>query len=136
MRSMAAVVALAAFGLALQPAAAQDRMPPIPAGKLTDAQKKAIDEFKAARSADTSGPFIPLLRSPEVMSRARDGRLPAVSQRSAAAAQGARHLAHGPSVDAELRVERARPAGASGGVARRHRRRHRGRPPAGAEGRR
>jgi len=50
---------------------AQDRMPPIPADKLTDAQKKAIEEFKAARSADISGPFVPLLRSPEVMSRAR-----------------------------------------------------------------
>jgi 4-carboxymuconolactone decarboxylase len=50
---------------------AQDRMPPIPAERLTDAQKKAIDEFKAARSADISGPFVPLLRSPEVMTRAR-----------------------------------------------------------------
>jgi 4-carboxymuconolactone decarboxylase len=52
-------------------AAAQDRMPPIPADTLTDAQKKAIEEFKAARSAEISGPFIPLLRSPEVMTRAR-----------------------------------------------------------------
>ena len=52
-------------------AQAQDRMPPIAADKLTDAQKKAIEEFKVARSVDISGPFIPLLRSPEVMSRAR-----------------------------------------------------------------
>ena len=52
-------------------AGAQDRMPPIPPEKLTDAQKKAIDEFKAARSADVTGPFVPLLRSPEVMNRAR-----------------------------------------------------------------
>jgi 4-carboxymuconolactone decarboxylase len=52
-------------------AAAQDRMPPIPASALTDAQRKAIEEFKAARSAEISGPFVPLLRSPEVMSRAR-----------------------------------------------------------------
>lgn len=50
---------------------AQDRMPPIPADRLTDAQKNAIEEFKAARSADISGPFVPLLRSPEVMTRAR-----------------------------------------------------------------
>src|SRR5471030_1228936 len=49
----------------------QDRMPPIPADKLTDAQKKAIEEFKAARSVDISGPFVPMLRSPEVMNRAR-----------------------------------------------------------------
>jgi 4-carboxymuconolactone decarboxylase len=50
---------------------AQDRMPPIPADKLTDAQKRAVDEFRAARNADVSGPFVPMLRSPEVMSRAR-----------------------------------------------------------------
>jgi len=53
------------------PLAAQDRMPPIPADRLTDAQKKAMAEFKAARNADVSGPFWPLLRSPEVMNRAR-----------------------------------------------------------------
>jgi 4-carboxymuconolactone decarboxylase len=52
-------------------AVAQDRMPPIPAEKLTDAQKKAIEEFKQARSADISGPFVAMLRSPEVMNRAR-----------------------------------------------------------------
>lgn len=50
---------------------AQDRMPPIPADKMTDAQTRAVAEFKAARSVDISGPFVPLLRSPEVMSRAR-----------------------------------------------------------------
>src|SRR5437867_6974413 len=65
---LAAVVVAAAVAA---PAAAQDRMPPIPADKLTDAQKKAVEEFKAARSADVTGPFVPLLRSPEVMNRAR-----------------------------------------------------------------
>ena len=50
---------------------AQDRMPPIPADKMTEAQRAAVAEFKAARSVDISGPFVPLLRSPEVMSRAR-----------------------------------------------------------------
>ena len=58
------------FGSAVR-ADGQDRMPPIPADKLTAAQKAAIAEFKAARSADISGPFVPLLRSPEVMNRAR-----------------------------------------------------------------
>ena len=53
------------------PAVAQDRMPPIPSDRLTDAQKKAIQEFEAARKTGLSGPFWPLLRSPEVMSRAR-----------------------------------------------------------------
>jgi 4-carboxymuconolactone decarboxylase len=64
------VVVAAVFGAAVC-ADGQDRMPPIPADKLTGAQKNAIEEFKAARSADISGPFVPLLRSPEVMSRAR-----------------------------------------------------------------
>jgi 4-carboxymuconolactone decarboxylase len=50
---------------------AQDRMPPIPPAKLSDAQKQAVEEFKAARHSDISGPFVPLLRSPEVMTRAR-----------------------------------------------------------------
>src|SRR5262245_61742904 len=50
---------------------AQDRMPPIPSDKMTADQKKAVEEFRAARQAELSGPFIPLLRSPEVMTRAR-----------------------------------------------------------------
>jgi 4-carboxymuconolactone decarboxylase len=50
---------------------AQDRMPPIPAAQLTDLQKQAMTEFAAARGSEVSGPFVPLLRSPEVMNRAR-----------------------------------------------------------------
>ena len=46
---------------------AQDRMPPIPPEKMTDAQKKAAAEFAASRKAEVFGPFVPLLRSPEVM---------------------------------------------------------------------
>lgn len=64
--------ALTAFALSMtMPLAAQDRMPPIPADRLTDSQKKAMQEFTAARKVELSGPFWPLLRSPEVMSRAR-----------------------------------------------------------------
>src|SRR5262245_10425813 len=64
--------ALAATVLLLpSDARGQDRLPPIPADRLTDAQKQAMQEFKAARGADVSGPFVPLLRSPEVMNRAR-----------------------------------------------------------------
>jgi 4-carboxymuconolactone decarboxylase len=66
---LCAVCLFCAFGADRM--SAQDRMPPIPAERLTEAQKKAIDEFKSARSADISGPFVPLLRSPEVMTRAR-----------------------------------------------------------------
>jgi 4-carboxymuconolactone decarboxylase len=52
-------------------ARAQDRLPPIPESQQTEAQKKAIAEFTAARKTGISGPFVPLLRSPEVMNRAR-----------------------------------------------------------------
>jgi 4-carboxymuconolactone decarboxylase len=52
-------------------AAAQERMPAIPAEKYTEAQKKAADEFLATRKSPISGPFIPLIRSPEVMLRAK-----------------------------------------------------------------
>jgi 4-carboxymuconolactone decarboxylase len=51
---------------------AQDRMPPIPESQQSEAQKKAIAEFNAARkTTGISGPFVPMLRSPEVMNRAR-----------------------------------------------------------------
>ncbi|SRR5712692_1779368 len=52
-------------------AMAQDRMPEIPADKLTEAQKKAANEFAAGRGTPVFGPFVPLLRSPEVMLRAK-----------------------------------------------------------------
>ncbi len=50
---------------------AQDRMPPIPPGQLTEAQKKAVAEFRRRARPTCRGPFVPLLRSPEVMNRAR-----------------------------------------------------------------
>lgn len=69
------------------PAIAQDRMPKIPADKMTEAQKKATDEFRNDQKAraeacrdpkmdqakcapdyfDVHGPMVPLLRSPDVM---------------------------------------------------------------------
>ncbi len=64
-------VALALLVALPMSAAAQDRMPPIPPDKMTAEQKKAVEEFRAARNAGVSGPFMPLLRSPEVMNRAR-----------------------------------------------------------------
>ena len=66
------VSVVAAFLMApCRSARAQDRMPPIPADKMTEAQKKAVAEFVATRGTEISGPFVPLLRSPEVMTRAR-----------------------------------------------------------------
>jgi 4-carboxymuconolactone decarboxylase len=52
-------------------ASAQDRMPPIPEGSDTEAQKKAADDFLAARKTPVFGPFVPLIRSPELMLRAQ-----------------------------------------------------------------
>jgi 4-carboxymuconolactone decarboxylase len=45
-------------------------MPPIPADQMTDAQKKAAADFRASRGTDVFGPFVPLLRSPQLMTRA------------------------------------------------------------------
>ena len=49
--------------------AAQDRMPPIPGDKMTAAQKQAAAELIAGPRGALEGPFVPLLRSPEFMSR-------------------------------------------------------------------
>ena len=57
--------------LLASPLAAQDRMPPIPADKLTEAQKKAAEAFAEGRGYQIRGPFVPLIRSPEVMLRAK-----------------------------------------------------------------
>jgi 4-carboxymuconolactone decarboxylase len=58
------------FGLAFGTvASAQDRMPPIPADKLTPAQKKTVDEYKKARGGEPGGPWAVLTRSPELMAR-------------------------------------------------------------------
>jgi 4-carboxymuconolactone decarboxylase len=61
------LVLSAAFSLS---AVAQERMGPIPAEKMTDAQKKAAADHTAARSQLT-GPWNVLLRSPELMARVR-----------------------------------------------------------------
>ena len=47
---------------------AQDRMPPIPMDKMTEAQKKAAQELIAGPRGAVFGPFVPLLRSPELLS--------------------------------------------------------------------
>jgi 4-carboxymuconolactone decarboxylase len=49
----------------------QDRMPEIPADTMTDAQKEAATAFAAGRGYAVRGPFAVMLRSPEVMLRAK-----------------------------------------------------------------
>jgi 4-carboxymuconolactone decarboxylase len=66
-----ALAALAAVCLFAGPLAAQDRMPPIPSSQLSDAQKRAAEAFAEGRGYQVRGPFVPLLRSPEVMLRAK-----------------------------------------------------------------
>src|SRR5579871_5905180 len=47
---------------------AQDRMPPIPADKMTAAQKKAVAEYKDLRGADLTGPpWTVILRVPDLV---------------------------------------------------------------------
>lgn len=50
-------------------ASAQDRLPPIAQDQLTPAQQRSVDEFTKIRGTAPFGPFIPLMRSPEVMVR-------------------------------------------------------------------
>jgi 4-carboxymuconolactone decarboxylase len=59
--------ALLAAGFA---SGAQDRMPSLPKEQLTAEQTQALAEFAAARGQPT-GPWIVLLRSPELMKRTR-----------------------------------------------------------------
>jgi len=46
-----------------------DRMPPIPESEWTQAQKKTAQELIAGPRGAVFGPFVPLLRSPEFLSR-------------------------------------------------------------------
>jgi 4-carboxymuconolactone decarboxylase len=67
---IACVVGLCAVVLlcgTASPSIAQDRLPPIPPDKQTEAQKKAAVEFQKERMTDVFGPFVPLSRSPQLM---------------------------------------------------------------------
>jgi 4-carboxymuconolactone decarboxylase len=50
---------------------AGDRLPTIPPDQYNEEQKKAAEEFLAARKVPVFGPFEPLMYSPQVMSQAR-----------------------------------------------------------------
>jgi len=65
----ASLLGAAAPAGATPPDVPSDRMPPIPPEKWTDAQKKAAEEITSGPRKELVGPFIPLLRSPEYMSR-------------------------------------------------------------------
>src|SRR4030095_3168486 len=62
------LAALACLLLALAaPARSQDRLPPIPPERQTEAQKKAAAAFRVERMREVFGPFVPLSRSPQLM---------------------------------------------------------------------
>ena len=69
-RLAAAVTALCLLG---NPLFAQDRMPPIPADKLTEAQKKASEAFSEGRGYAVRGPFVPLKADPKASPFEREG---------------------------------------------------------------
>jgi 4-carboxymuconolactone decarboxylase len=56
--------------------AAQERLPPIPPEKMTEAQKKAVAEYKEVRKIDLApGPFAVLLRLPDLVVPSMEIRL-------------------------------------------------------------
>jgi 4-carboxymuconolactone decarboxylase len=48
-----------------------DRMPPIPAENYTSEQRAAADRLIATPRGEVRGPFVPLLRSPELLDRSQ-----------------------------------------------------------------
>lgn len=46
-----------------------DRLPPLPADQLTPGQRAALDDITAGPRGAATGPFVALLRSPELMTR-------------------------------------------------------------------
>jgi len=69
----AAIACLSAIAIVALIACAQaeDRMPPLPVAKYNEVQRKALFEFAKERRQPLSGPFVPLLRSPELMLTAK-----------------------------------------------------------------
>ena len=65
------IAGLALASAAFTAAHAADRLPTIPPAQYTDDQKKAAEDFVAARKVPVFGPFEPLMHSPQVMSQAR-----------------------------------------------------------------
>ena len=59
---------LVLLGMTLGAAYAQDRLPMIPADRQTDAQRKAVADYKAIRGQDLTGPpWAVLLREPDLV---------------------------------------------------------------------
>jgi 4-carboxymuconolactone decarboxylase len=70
MNTSTAFVFLLAMAIG-SPVSAQGRLPTVPSEKYSEEQKKAAEEFQAARKVPVFGPFEPLMYSPQVMNQAR-----------------------------------------------------------------
>ena len=70
-KGMNAVLTASVLAMILGPSAtagAQDRLPPIPAEKMTDAQKKAYADYKTIRGTEPNGPpWAVILRAPSLL---------------------------------------------------------------------
>jgi 4-carboxymuconolactone decarboxylase len=65
------VVFVVAIGIQSGSVFAQDRMPAMPLEKMTDLQKKYAEEIIKGPRGALYGPFVPLIRSPELMDKAQ-----------------------------------------------------------------
>lgn len=71
MKWICLIVFVAAIAMQSNSVFAQDRMPAIPFEKMTDLQKKYAEEIIKGPRGALYGPFVPLIRSPELMDRAQ-----------------------------------------------------------------
>jgi 4-carboxymuconolactone decarboxylase len=71
MKWICLIVFVIAIGMQSNGVVAQDRMPAIPLEKMTDLQKKYAEEIIRGPRGALYGPFVPLIRSPELMDRAQ-----------------------------------------------------------------
>lgn len=70
--ALAGLLAISSPALAAPTPLSGQRLPNIAPDKMDAAQKKAVDDYKAARGvALTQGPFMPMLYSPEAMTATR-----------------------------------------------------------------
>jgi 4-carboxymuconolactone decarboxylase len=71
MKGIAVIVGLIVAVMLSSKVSAQDRMPAIPFDKMNDLQKKYAEEIIKGPRGALYGPFIPLIRSPELMDRSQ-----------------------------------------------------------------
>ena len=71
LRFSAFCLLLAGSVFAAGPVTAQQRLPTIAPEQYTPEQKRAAEEFLAARKVLVFGPFEPMMHSPDIMSMAR-----------------------------------------------------------------